>query len=87
MGWPLSNRPCHGVYLRAADLQPAEGSLKDLQGKLVLVTGGAVGIGRAIEERSAGQGAHLILTDVNVKALDEAATAPRSVPATPATAV
>lgn len=55
-----------------------EGSLKDLQGKRVLVTGGAVGIGRAIEERSARQGAHLILTDTNVKALDEAATALRT---------
>lgn len=36
-----------------------------LKGKLVLVTGGAAGLGRAIARAFAEQGANLILVDIN----------------------
>ncbi|RIL02778.1 MAG: short-chain dehydrogenase [Proteobacteria bacterium] len=51
--------------------------MKTLQGKRVLVTGGASGIGRAIAERMAAAGAILELADRNEKALDDAAEALR----------
>ena len=37
--------------------------MRDLSGKRVLITGGASGIGRALAERIAAQGAHLVLVD------------------------
>ncbi len=43
--------------------------MQDLTGKRVLVTGGAAGIGRALAERFAAEGAHLVLTDIDEPAL------------------
>jgi 3-oxoacyl-[acyl-carrier protein] reductase len=45
----------------------------ELDGKLALVTGGAQGIGRVISEELAGQGAHVILGDVNLEGAEETA--------------
>ena len=42
-----------------------------LKGKLVLVTGGAAGLGRAIALAFAEQGANLILVDINEQGLLE----------------
>jgi 3-oxoacyl-[acyl-carrier protein] reductase len=46
----------------------------ELDGKVALVTGGAQGIGRVISEELAGQGAHVILGDVNLEGAEKTAT-------------
>ena len=46
----------------------------ELDGKVALVTGGAQGIGRVISEELAGQGAHVILGDVNLEGAEITAT-------------
>src|SRR5262249_61134751 len=46
--------------------------MQTLQGKRVLVTGAASGIGKAIAERVAAEGAEMLLVDVNPRALEEA---------------
>jgi all-trans-retinol dehydrogenase (NAD+) len=46
--------------------------MKNLRGKRVLVTGGARGMGYAIADHFAAEGAEVILTDVDEKALEEA---------------
>jgi rhamnulose-1-phosphate aldolase/alcohol dehydrogenase len=53
--WPLE--------LYKLTLLPKE---KDLAGKVAIVTGAASGIGRAIAERFAEEGAHVVVTDVDV---------------------
>ncbi|HEY3218900.1 MAG TPA: 3-hydroxybutyrate dehydrogenase [Candidatus Limnocylindria bacterium] len=40
--------------------------MSTLQGRRAIVTGAASGIGRAIAEELAGQGAHVLVTDINV---------------------
>ncbi len=45
----------------------------ELDGKVALVTGGAQGIGRIISEELAGQGAHVILGDVNLEGAEKTA--------------
>ena len=40
-------------------------------GKTVLVTGGAAGLGRAYALKFGGEGAHLILADINADGMDE----------------
>lgn len=52
--------------------------VKELHGKHVLVTGAASGIGRAVAEQAAAQGALLHLTDLQVEALAEVAAAIRA---------
>ncbi len=47
--------------------------MKDLRGKVAVITGGASGIGRALAERAAAQGMKLVLADVEIGALDKAA--------------
>jgi rhamnulose-1-phosphate aldolase/alcohol dehydrogenase len=47
---------------------------KDLAGKIVIVTGAASGIGRAIAERFAEEGAHVAVTDVDEMLASEVAT-------------
>jgi short-subunit dehydrogenase len=49
--------------------------MRTLQGKRVLITGGAAGIGRAIAEEFARHGAELVLADMNDAALGVAAEA------------
>lgn len=49
-------------------------SLGRLQGKVCLITGAAAGIGRATAELFAGEGAHLVLCDINAAALETLAS-------------
>ncbi len=44
--------------------------MKDLKEKLVLITGGAMGMGRAMAERFLDEGARVVITDINQEALD-----------------
>lgn len=50
-------------------------AMRTLAGKRLLVTGGASGIGRAIAERAAKEGAELLLVDLNAAALATTAEA------------
>ncbi|MEO8380513.1 MAG: bifunctional rhamnulose-1-phosphate aldolase/short-chain dehydrogenase [Acidobacteriota bacterium] len=60
--WPLE--------LYKLTLLPKE---KELAGKIALVTGAASGIGRAVAERFAEEGAHVVVTDVDVTLAEEVA--------------
>jgi rhamnulose-1-phosphate aldolase/alcohol dehydrogenase len=62
--WPLE--------LYKLTLLPKE---KELAGKIVVVTGAASGIGRAVAERFAEEGAHVVVTDVDLALADEVAQA------------
>ncbi len=46
--------------------------MKDLQGKVAVITGGASGIGRAVAERAAGEGMKIVLGDIEEGPLKEA---------------
>jgi NAD(P)-dependent dehydrogenase (short-subunit alcohol dehydrogenase family) len=52
--------------------------MKDLNGKVAVITGGAGGIGRAMGERFAQEGMKLVLADLKQQALDETVTEMRS---------
>ena len=52
--------------------------MKSWQGKRVLITGAAAGIGRALAERLSAAGAHLVLTDKDQKQLTETVEALRA---------
>ncbi|HEX6640617.1 MAG TPA: bifunctional rhamnulose-1-phosphate aldolase/short-chain dehydrogenase [Thermoanaerobaculia bacterium] len=60
--WPLE--------LYKLTLLPKE---KELASKIVLVTGAASGIGRAVAERFAEEGAHVVVTDVDLALAEEVA--------------
>jgi NAD(P)-dependent dehydrogenase (short-subunit alcohol dehydrogenase family) len=60
--WPLE--------LYKLTLLPKE---KELAGKIAIVTGAASGIGRAVAERFAEEGAHVVVTDVDEKLAQEVA--------------
>jgi NAD(P)-dependent dehydrogenase (short-subunit alcohol dehydrogenase family) len=47
--------------------------MKDFAGRVAVVTGAASGIGRALAERFAGEGMHVVLADVEADALEAAA--------------
>lgn len=47
--------------------------MKRLEGKIALVTGAASGIGRMTAQMLAGEGAHVILTDINLEGAEQAA--------------
>ena len=61
--WPLE--------LYKLTLLPKE---KDLAGKVAIVTGAASGIGRAVAERFAEEGAHVVVTDVDTALAEEVAS-------------
>lgn len=61
--WPLE--------LYKLTLLPKE---KELASKVVIVTGAASGIGRAVAERFAEEGAHVVVTDVDLALAEEVAT-------------
>jgi NAD(P)-dependent dehydrogenase (short-subunit alcohol dehydrogenase family) len=56
--------------------------VKQFQGKVAVITGGASGIGRAIAERCARSGMHVVLADIDEVALREAEAALRGQEAT-----
>jgi rhamnulose-1-phosphate aldolase/alcohol dehydrogenase len=62
--WPLE--------LYKLTLLPKE---KELAGKVAIITGAASGIGRACAERFAEEGAHVVVTDVDVALAEEVANA------------
>lgn len=51
--------------------------IKSLRGRLCFITGAASGIGRAVAERAARDGARLVLTDINAEALQTVAASIR----------
>lgn len=59
--------------------------MREFRGKRVLIAGGAMGIGRAIAERFAREGAGLLLADLNEAALPDAARAIEAAGGTAAT--
>src|SRR5689334_10914448 len=52
--------------------------MDQLAGKVAVVTGGASGIGRAMGERFAREGMHVVLADVEAPVLDETVDAIRA---------
>jgi NAD(P)-dependent dehydrogenase (short-subunit alcohol dehydrogenase family) len=59
----------------------------ELEGKRIVVTGAGQGLGRAYAEAIAGQGASVVLNDVNAESVEEAAASIRQAGGTARTAV
>jgi 2-deoxy-D-gluconate 3-dehydrogenase len=57
------------------DAKPSLSKLIDLSGRCAIVTGGAMGIGRAIAERLHEAGASVVIADLELAAAEEVATA------------
>src|SRR5262249_49453289 len=52
--------------------------MRELKDKVVVITGGASGIGRALADRFAAEGSKIVLADIEPKPLEEAAAALRA---------
>jgi NAD(P)-dependent dehydrogenase (short-subunit alcohol dehydrogenase family) len=59
----------------SADVDPREGAIVRMQGKVSVVTGAATGIGRAIAERLAAEGAMTLCADVDAEGVEGTAAA------------
>src|SRR5579884_3353682 len=64
--WPPRSMRCWVWTCRPGTLSP----MTSLQGKVVLITGGARGIGAHVARRLRDKGAKLVLTDLNKAELD-----------------
>src|SRR5262249_27840353 len=62
-------------YARHGTIASMNASLKDLRGKVAVVTGGAGGIGQAIGRRFGQEGMKVVLADVLAEPLDDATRA------------
>lgn len=66
--------PCDAtLYLHGSSVADAAGSMKNLRGKVAIVTGAAHGIGKAIAERLVDEGCKVVWADVDEEAAGQAA--------------
>ncbi|KDE04068.1 hypothetical protein MVLG_05439 [Microbotryum lychnidis-dioicae p1A1 Lamole] len=58
-------------HAEAIDAASTEKTGHNLKGKTVVITGAGSGFGRAFAEKAAGYGAHVVISDLNIKAVQE----------------